>query len=205
MKVGFTFELFPDLEELKQWLTHMNYQSGIIRAPHELVLHSAVTTLACWTSLFHRESDIPLLNTFCLACCVCSLQVEPCPVLCCICVANDSDTISAESLKFPVQLLVVKTYFLHQWLEQAILFQEGKIWMQAMSLLCDMLPRWLWVMELECSLSFTGGWKVLMCIATVMGRNWGFGCKLKIYMCTYESSQALACVKVLMIVFQMAL
>lgn len=44
-----------------------------------------------------------------------------------------------------------------------------------------------------------------MWIATVMGINWGFGCKLKIYMCIYESSQTLASVKVLMTVFQMAL
>lgn len=44
-----------------------------------------------------------------------------------------------------------------------------------------------------------------MWIATVMGRNWGFGCKLKIHMCIYESSQAPDYVKVLMTVFQMAL
>lgn len=42
-------------------------------------------------------------------------------------------------------------------------------------------------------------------IATVIGRNWGFRCKFQIYVCIYESSQALACVNVAMTVFQMAL
>lgn len=65
----------------------------------------------------------------------------------------------------------------------------------------------LWVMEQDCSLSYTGGWEVQMWIATVMGRNWGFRCKLhiNICMCIYESSQALACVKVAMTAFQTAL
>lgn len=57
------------------------------------------------------DSYIPLLNTFFLVWCVCSLQVELCIMLCCICMANHSNTISDESFKIYYTTVSSKNVF----------------------------------------------------------------------------------------------
>lgn len=93
-----------------QWLTMISKwdHQGSLWAS---VAPCSAIALTCWTSLFHGEKYIPLLNTFCLVCCVCALQAELCLVLRCICMANASDTISAESFEASCTTVGCKNVF----------------------------------------------------------------------------------------------
>lgn len=92
-----------DTSELSKW----DHQGSLWVS----VAPCAVIALTHWTSLFHGENDIPLLNTSCLVCCVCTLQVELCLVLHCVCTANASDTISAESFEVSCTTVGCKNVF----------------------------------------------------------------------------------------------
>lgn len=169
----------------------MNCQSEITRAPHELALHPVQLLPWLVEPLFHGENDIPLLNTFCQVSCVCTLQVELCRAPCCICAANASDTISAESFEVSCTTVGCKNVFFASMTRTSYSIlgrqnldasNELVLWYASKMIVSDgagVFAEIYWRVE------------VLMWIATVMGRNWGFGCKSKIYMCIYESSEAL--------------
>lgn len=95
-----------------QWLTCMNYQNGIIRGPYELVLHPVQLLPWLVEPLYSMGRIIsPYWTPFCLVCCVCTLQAELRLVLHCICMANASDTISAESFKVSCTTVGCKNVF----------------------------------------------------------------------------------------------
>lgn len=162
---------------------------------------------------FHVDSYISSSNTLPHVCWVCKL-FRLSSVLCCVvCVWQVRIThfISAES--FEIYCTTVRV-FLFGWLvwfcfsdsNKLFCFRNakfgGKQWAYSVTCFQD---ECLWVMEQDCSLSYTGGWKVLIWSATVMDRNWGFRCKFQIHIHIYENSQALACVKLAITVFQMVL